>query len=118
MINSHITKTPTNSPPLQANFERTPIADGSSYTLLNGENRTLSKSFLSKLKNLGYTLSSPFRALTRGRIENTIGSRNSSIAMMNIKSEQGPVSFNKSDYPIVDRKEGHRARPLSQKIFG
>ena len=118
MINSHITKTPTNSPPLQANFERTPIADGSSYTLLNGENRTPSKSFLSKLKNLGYTLSSPFRALTRARIENTIGSRNSSIAMMNIKSEQRLVSFNKSDYLVVGRKEGCEPQLFTEKIFG
>ena len=118
MINSHITKTPTNSPPLQANFERTPIADGSSYTLLNGENRTPSKSFLSKLKNLGYTLSSPLRALTRGRIENTIGSRNSSIAMMNIKSEQRLASFNKSDYLVVGRKEGCEPRLFIEKIFG
>jgi hypothetical protein len=118
MMHSQIHNTNVNGTRLQPNFERTPSTNSPSYLLLPGENRTLSKSFLSKLKNLGYTLSSPFRALTRGRIENTIGSRNSSIAMMNIKSEQGPVSFNKSDYPIVDRKEGHRARPLSQKIFG
>ena len=118
MMHSQIHNTYVNGTGLQPNFERTPIADGSSYTLLNGENRTPSKSFLSKLKNLGYTLSSPFRALTRGRIENTIGSRNSSIAMMNIKSEQRPVGFNKSDYSVVGRKEGCEPRLFIEKIFG
>lgn len=118
MIHSQIPKTPANGAPRQANFERTPSADSPSYTLLNGENRTPSKSFLSKLKNLGYTLSSPFKALTRGKIENSIGSRNSSVAMMNIKSEQRPVAFGKFDYQVVGGKEGYGPRPFIEKIFG
>jgi hypothetical protein len=88
------------------------------YKILNGENRTASKSFLSKLKNLSYTLGSPLRALLRGKIENSIGVGNSSIAMMNIKSEQRPAPFYKSDYVVVDRKEGYRPQPLIGKIFG
>jgi hypothetical protein len=118
MIQSQITKTPANGGPRQASFERTPSADSLSYILLNGENRTPSKSFLSKLKNLGHTLSSPFRALTRGKIENSIGSRNSSIAMMNVKSEQRPATFSKFDYQVVGGKEGYGPRPFIEKIFG
>ena len=94
------------------------LAINADYTILICENRTPSKSFLSKLKNLGHTLSSPFRALTRGKIENSIGSRNSSIAMMNIKSEQRPAAFSKFDYQVVGGKEGYGPRPFIEKIFG
>lgn len=105
-------KTPTH----ENNNEKSEI--NTDYKILNGENRTASKSFLSKLKNLSYTLGSPFRALLRRKIENSIGVENSPIAMMHIKSEQRPASFYKLHYVVVDKKEGYGPRPFMEKIFG
>jgi hypothetical protein len=53
------------------------------------ENSTTSKSLKSKLKNFAYTLSRPFRFLMKMHIENSIGARNSAIAIKDIK---GPIT--------------------------
>ena len=57
------------------------------------ENRTLSQSAQSKLKNLAYTLSRPFRSLMKGHIEKSIGTRNSMDAMKNINA---PTTSNRT----------------------
>ena len=51
------------------------------------KNKTTSQSAQSKLKNLAYTLSRPFRSLMKGHIEKSIGPRNSMGAMKNINAQ-------------------------------
>jgi hypothetical protein len=65
----------------------------SDYIVLGDENRTASKSLLSKAKNLLYTLSTPFRALIRVELHRHVGQREeNSAAFKNIKSAPVPRS--------------------------
>lgn len=75
----------SNSTPIQSNHEN---QNGSQVYEVK-KNRTQSKSIRSKLKNLGYTLSRPFRSLMKEHIEKSIGTRHSGIATKDIK---GPVT--------------------------
>ena len=84
------------------------------YTLISGGPE--SKSFLSKLKNLGYTLSAPFRAILRNKIDNTVGHQKATIAMKNINSE---VTTAGPEHPISPgfSRSGHH-RSIENRIFG
>jgi hypothetical protein len=78
---------------------------------LGDENRTASKSLLSKAKNLLYTLSTPFRALMRVELHRHVGQREeNSAAFKNIKSTPMPRSTITEAKPLfVDRSaQGNR----------
>ena len=100
------------------------------------ENSTTSKSLKSKLKNFAYTLSRPFRFLMKGHIENSIGARNSAMAIKYIKgpvtsicttqtalatspkkSENNHPSPSQASYEIVGSKDGHRSPTFAEKFL-
>ena len=54
-----------------------------------------SKSLKSKVKNLLYTLSSPFRALTRQHVQSKLTNQSTSVGMSNIKSTNSSASTHK-----------------------
>lgn len=106
------------------------------YVLYVSQNRTLSKSAKSKLKNLAYTLSQPFRYLMKDHLEKSVGTRNSKDAMKNINApttsirKTGPDSASTpkkfetinttngcSDYEIVGGNEGYRST-LAERLWG
>ena len=70
----------------QAHLESPARAVKPEYEVLSGENRTQSKSFQSKLKNLLYTLSTPFRAALKTRVEASLGNRMSPGGVDNVKT--------------------------------
>jgi hypothetical protein len=101
-----------------------------SYSLYESQNRTSSQSATSKLKNLAYTLSRPFRSLMKGHIEKSIGPRNSMGAMKNINAStttsrktaadststpqtSGSISkaSDSSAYKVVGGQGGYRSPP-------
>jgi hypothetical protein len=101
------------------------------------ENRTSSQSAQSKLKNLAYTLSQPFRSLMRGHIEKSIGPRNSMGAMKNINAQttsnrktqvdststpktSGAISTASGSpaYKVVGGQGGHRSPTLAERFLG
>lgn len=55
------------------------------YRILN-DSATVSKSAQSKIKNLAYTLSTPFRALMRQIVQSRVSDRASTGGLTNIKS--------------------------------
>jgi len=61
------------------------------YRILK-DSATVSKSAQSKIKNLAYTLSTPFRALIRQIVQNRAGDRTSTVGLTNIKSPASSVS--------------------------
>ena len=91
----------------------------------------------SKLKNLAYTLSRPFRSLMKGHIEKSIGTRNSMDAMKNINAPttsirktgadstsspktSGTVNTannGQSNYTIVGGTGGQRST-LAERLWG
>jgi hypothetical protein len=100
------------------------------------ESRTHSQSAQSKLKNLAYTLSRPFRSLMKGHIAKYFGTQNSMDPMKNInapttsirKTGTDPTSPPKisgaintangqSTYEIVGGNGGHRST-LAEKFRG
>jgi hypothetical protein len=97
---------------------------------LGDENRTASKSLLSKAKNLLYTLSTPFRTLIRTELHRRVGQREENSAVFkNIKSTPMPRSTtnerqaelaNQSapKYKIVSPKENYEKPLRSHRIWG
>lgn len=61
------------------------------YILHESQSRTLSKSVQSKLKNLAYTLSLPFRSLTKAHMEKSLGIQSSKDAMKNINTPTASI---------------------------
>jgi hypothetical protein len=100
----------------------------SDYIVLGDENRTASKSLLSKAKNLLYTLSTPFRALMRVELHRRVGQcEENSAAFKNIKStpilrstksEAKPAFANHSEkgYRIISGKGNYDGS--SRKLWG
>ncbi len=98
------------------------------YEVLTGE-RTVSKSLLSKAKNLLYSLSRPFRALAREVIANRLGGGDMSGAIKNIKSappqNTSPakataevVPHPDRGYTIVSSKGGYREPSVFDRLWG
>jgi hypothetical protein len=102
----------------------------SDYVVLGDENRTVSKSLLSKAKNLLHTLSTPFRTLIRTELHRHVGQREENSAVFkNIKSTPMPRSTtnerkaefaNQSapKYRIVSPAENYEKPLRSHHIWG
>ena len=102
----------------------------SDYVVLGDENRTASKSLLSKAKNLLYTLSTPFRALIRVELHRRVGQKEeNSAALKNIKSTPMPRSTTNErtaefasqperGYTIVSGKGGYGKPSLLDRLWG
>jgi hypothetical protein len=124
----------SNHTPVHGNAETSKT--NKSYSLYESQSRTGSQSAKSKLKNLAYTLSRPFRSLMKGHIEKSIGTRNSMDAMKNInaqttsirKTEADSTSTTKtsgaistasgsSKYTVVGR-QGPHSPTLAERIWG
>ena len=107
------------------------------YILHESQSRTRSQSAQSKLKNLAYTLSRPFRSLMKGHIEKSIGTRNSMDSMKNIREtttsirktgadSTSPLKTSgaintvsgQSNYEIVGGQGGHRSPTLFGRFWG
>jgi hypothetical protein len=125
----------SNHTPVHGNAE-TPKTN-KSYSLYESKNSTSSQSAKSKLKNLAYTLSRPFRSLMKGHIEKSIGTRNSMGAMKNINAQttsnrkteadstsppktSGVINIanGQSTYEVVGRQGGHRSPTLAERFWG
>jgi hypothetical protein len=88
----------------------------SDYVVLGDENRTASKSLLSKAKNLLYTLSTPFRALMRVELHRRVGQgEENSAAFKNIKSMPMPRSTNSEAKPKFANHSAQGYRIISGK---
>ena len=130
--------TPLNSTsnhiPVHGNAE-TPKTN-KSYSLYESKSSTNSQSAKSKLKNLAYTLSRPFRSLMKGHIEKSIGTRNSTDAIKNINtqitqnrktgadststpetSRAISTASGPSNYQVVGGQGGHRST-LAERLWG
>lgn len=107
--------------PVPQDVHSSPRAAGeTAYTVIKG--KTISKSAQSTIKNLAYTLSTPFRALVRQIVQNRAGERASSAGMINIKSAAVPartvgerISQSGVSYEVVGVSEGTK-RPSSSWI--
>jgi hypothetical protein len=118
-----------NSLNTEAYLHNTKISN-SDYVVLGDEKRTASKSLLSKAKNLLYTLSAPFRALTRTELHRRVGQREeNSAAFKNIKSTPMPRSTTNEcktefssqlnqGYTVVSEKGGYGKSSLFDRIWG
>jgi hypothetical protein len=125
----------SNQTPVQGNAE-TPKTN-KSYSLYESQSRTGSKSAKSKLKNLAYTLSRPFRSLMKGHIEKSMGTKNSMDAMKNINAQTTSIRKTEADststpktsgaistpsgsskYTVVGGPEGHRSPTLAERFWG
>ena len=69
----------------------TVASDSTTYRILN-DSATVSKSAQSKIKNLAYTLSTPFRALMRQIVQSRVSDPASTGGLTNIKSPASPAS--------------------------
>ena len=124
----------SNHTPVQGNAE-TPKSN-KNYIVYESQGRTSSQSAKSKLKNLAYTLSRPFRSLMKGHIEKSIGTRNSMDAMKKINAPttsirktgtdstsppktSGAINTAKgpSTYETVGGNGGHRST-LAERLWG
>lgn len=102
----------------------------SDYVVLGDENRTASKSLLSKAKNLLYSLSTPFRALIRVELHRRVGQKEeNSAALKNIKSTSMAHSTTherkaefasqpERGYTIVSEKGGYGKPSLLDRLWG
>jgi hypothetical protein len=101
----------------------------SSYVVLSDKNRTVSKSFQSKAKNLLYTLSKPFRALIRLELQQRVAQKEETRGLISIKSTPIPritthdrrtefVSQSNRGYVIVSESEGHGKPSLFDRLWG
>jgi Mrp family chromosome partitioning ATPase len=118
-----------NSLNTEAYLHNTKISN-SDYVVLGDEKRTASKSLLSKAKNLLYTLSTPFRALTRTELHRRVGQgEENSAAFKNIKSTPMPRSTTNErktefssqlnqGYTVVSEKGGYGKSSLFDRIWG
>ena len=68
--------------------------NSTSYRILN-DSAPVSKSAQSKIKNLAYTLSTPFRALMRQIVQSRVSDRTSTGRLTNIKSPAPSASTHK-----------------------
>ena len=119
----------SNSVNTEAYLHNTKVSN-SDYVVLGGENRTASKSLLSKAKNLLYTLSTPFRALIRTELHRRVGQREENSAVFkNIKSTPMPRSTTNErktefssqlnqGYTVVSEKGGYGKSSLFDRIWG
>jgi Mrp family chromosome partitioning ATPase len=118
-----------NSVNTEAYLHNTKVSN-SDYVVLGDEKRTASKSLLSKAKNLLYTLSAPFRALTRTELHRRVGQgEENSAAFKNIKSTPMPRSTTNErktefssqlnqGYTVVSEKGGYGKSSLFDRIWG
>ena len=118
-----------NSINTEAYLHNTKVSN-SDYVVLGDENRTASKSLLSKAKNLLYTLSTPFRTLIRTELHRRVGQREENSAVFkNIKSTPMPRSTTnerKAEFPnqsapkyrIVSPAENYEKPLRSHRIWG
>jgi Mrp family chromosome partitioning ATPase len=118
-----------NSVNTEAYLHNTKVSN-SDYVVLGDEKRTASKSLLSKAKNLLYTLSTPFRALTRTELHRRVGQgEENSAAFKNIKSTPMPRSTTNErktefssqlnqGYTVVSEKGGYGKSSLFDRIWG
>ena len=118
-----------NSINTEAYLHNTKVSN-SDYVVLGDDNRTASKSLLSKAKNLLYTLSTPFRALTRTELHRRVGQgEENSAAFKNIKSTPMPRSTTNErktefssqlnqGYTVVSEKGGYGKSSLFDRIWG
>ena len=104
------------------------VHDSKGYKVLEGS-RTVSKSIQSKIKNLAYTLSVPFRALMRQTVQGRVGGSANSAGVINIKStppsrplsaenKMEPRSNPGLDYEVIEIKEGFGRHSLFGRIWG
>lgn len=104
------------------------VRSSQGYKLLN-DSRTVSKSAQSKIKNLAYTLGSPFRTVMRQLIQSRAGSGGKAANVINIKStpmprfssaENKPESRSKPDaaYEVIEITQGLRGQSLLGRIWG
>jgi len=118
-----------NSITTEAYLHNTKVSN-SDYVVLGDEKRTVSKSLLSKAKNLLHTLSTPFRTLIRTELHRHVGQREENSAVFkNIKSTPMPRSTtnerkaefaNQSapKYRIVSPAENYEKPLRSHHIWG
>jgi hypothetical protein len=125
----------SNHTPVHGNAE-TPKTT-KNYSVYESKDRTSSQSAKSKLKNLAYTLSRPFRSLMKGHIEKSIGTQNSMGAMKNINAQTTSIRKTEADststpktsgaistasgpstYKVVGGQEGHRSPTLAERFWG
>lgn len=107
-----------------------------SYCLYKSQSPASSQSAKSKLKNLAYTLSRPFRSLMKGHVEKSIGIRSSMDAMKNINAPTTSIRKTGTDstsppktsgtintakgpltYETVGGNGGHRST-LAERLWG
>lgn len=109
----------SNHTPVHGNAE-TPKTN-KSYSLYESKRPTSSQSAKSKLKNLAYTLSRPFRSLMKGHIEKSIGTRNSMDAMKNINAQTTSNRKTEADStstPKITRTINTASGPKSYTVVG
>lgn len=109
----------SNHTPVHGNAE-TPKTN-KSYSLYESQSRTSSQSAKSKLKNLAYTLSRPFRSLMKGHIEKSIGTRNSMDAMKNINAQTTSIRKAEVDSTSTPKTSGAISTdgsPSTYKVVG
>lgn len=90
------------------------------------ESRTVSKSAQSKIKNLAYTLSLPFRALAKQIIQSRSHERSNFNPMTNVKSPVSSANPGKEmtlqltgeTVEVFDGCDSHTRQSLFGKIFG
>jgi len=111
-------------------YHSAPTLSRSDYVVLSNENEAVSKSLQSKVKNLLYTLSTPFRALIRLELHRRIGQREENSAVFkNIKSTPIPratahegkveiASQPERGYTVVSGKGGYGKPSLLDRIWG
>lgn len=94
------------------------------YRILSND-RTVSKSAQSKIKNLAHFLSTPFRAVMRQFVQGKTGDSTVARGLINIKSAPAPapastevISQSGVAYEVLDVNEGFRRQSLFGKIFG
>ena len=124
----------SNHTPVHSNAETSKTTEN--YIVYESQGRTSSQSAKSKLKNLAYTLSRPFRSLMKGHIEKSIGTRNSTDAIKNINtqitqnrktgadststpetSRAISTASGPSNYQVVGGQGGHRST-LAERLWG
>ena len=107
-----------------ASHQATEVQSSKGYRVLH-DSRTVSKSAQSKIKNLAYTLSSPFRALVKQIIQNRTDKASDFNPMTNIKSSASQSSPAKEitlstgeSVEVIDVCDAFTRQSLFGRIFG
>jgi hypothetical protein len=109
-----------------ASHQATEVQSSKGYRVLH-DSRTVSKSAQSKIKNLAYTLSTPFRALVKQIIQNRTDKASDFNPMTNIKSpasQSSPakeiriLSTTGESVEVSDICDTFTRQSLFGKIFG